>query len=788
MKYYGLVVLFVLLITGCTSNISDTKKAEHLIPGDAHLVCKINDLNDFLNGSATNPILSTLLQSHLNTIAPVLGQLNTTSPVYVALVKTKDSLVDHLIVTEYKTDVFKDSTVMTRLRVRDKAVTLPVDSTTYYAQATDRFILLSNADHLINASKETTPNDSFLKLHNTSSKDVPLSVFFNKEASNTSKLLLLPLPLDQRANNNTTLDVYYDEDGLIYNGITTGQDSLSTFMDSFEGTIPQSITVAAVVPAKTNVLTSITFNDYARFELNRNRLLSDSTQSSSTGFLDYTNEIALADNLLILHSLDPELVIESIDGLNEADMYRSIPIYKFPEPKYFKSKFLPFFESPDITHLARYNNFILMAASEETLTSAISDVLSNNTLENSLAFKSIGNYMSDEASLFIYKNAKALSEHFNLDLNGYKANAVGLTYENNYAHINGVLQKYETPAAINTVSEDLSVTFEHYILTAPQVVKNHITKGFDIVIQDAENRLHLISASGKILWTKKLQGPVLGAIEQIDMYKNGRLQLAFTTSKRVYVIDRNGNDVSPFPLKFNDPITQPLSVFDYDNTKNYRLLVTQGSALLMFDAKGKRINGFKYEGKAPDISSQPQHFRIGSRDYIVFKTGSRLQILNRQGKTRIPVTKRFNFSNNALYLYQNKFTTTDTLGRLLQINTKGQVTQQPLVDNPDHYLSTTSKTLVSLAENKLQIKSRHVDLEYGEYTPPNIFYLNDKIYISTTDLQAKKVYLFDSQAIMIPGFPVYGTSEAVLQNLDSKNGLELVTQGDDNTIIVYSIN
>jgi hypothetical protein len=92
-----------------------------------------------------------------------------------------------------------------------------------------------------------------------------------------------------------------------------------------------------------------------------------------------------------------------------------------------------------------------------------------------------------------------------------------------------------------------------------------------------------------------------------------------------------------------------------------------------------------------------------------------------------------------------------------------------------------------MTENKLNIKSRVVDLDYGEYTAPRIFYLNDKIYITTTDLQAKKVYLFDSQSEVIANFPVFGTAAAELQELDNDSDLELVTQSDEKTIVVYKL-
>ena len=106
----------------------------------------------------------------------------------------------------------------------------------------------------------------------------------------------------------------------------------------------------------------------------------------------------------------------------------------------------------------------------------------------------------------------------------------------------------------------------------------------------------------------------------------------------------------------------------------------------------------------------------------------------------------------------------------------------------NHYLETTSKTMVSMTDNILNIKAKRLDLDYGNYSDPKIFYLNDKIYVTTTDLDSKKVYLFDSQAKPIPNFPIFGTSAAHLQNLDKASGLELITQVDDNSFLVYKLN
>ena len=60
--------------------------------------------------------------------------------------------------------------------------------------------------------------------------------------------------------------------------------------------------------------------------------------------------------------------------------------------------------------------------------------------------------------------------------------------------------------------------------------------------------------------------------------------------------------------------------------------------------------------------------------------------------------------------------------------------------------------------------------------------------MSVTDLQAKKVYLFDSLAKIQNNFPVYGNSAIDFKNIDKDNNLEFVTIGDSNSIIIYQKN
>jgi len=430
------------------------------------------------------------------------------------------------------------------------------------------------------------------------------------------------------------------------------------------------------------------------------------------------------------------------------------------------------------------------------LQTIIANYQNSATLSKNQALLNGYSNISDESSLLLVADSDKLenitSKIFNLNsspinLSDYKFSTFQFVQDEDFMHVNININKNKSRAVSNTISEEFNITLDADVLTNPQFVTNYRSNQEDIVVQDINNNLYLISNQGKILWKKRLNGNILGKIEQIDIYKNGRLQLVFATPKRVYVIDRNGNDVGPFPLNFNDNITQPLSVFDYDNNKNYRLLVTQGSNLLLYNVSGKIVNGFNYQ-KSTEINSQPKHFRINSKDYIVFAAGNIMKIINRQGQSRIDVKESIDFSDNEIYLYKDLFTTTNRNGDLVQVNSNGSVSKQNLNLDNNHAITTTSKTLVTLSENNLTIKQNTFELDFGNYTKPNIFYINDKIYVTVTDLQAKKIYLFDSLAKIQNNFPVYGNSEIELKNIDKDNNLEFVTIGDSDSIIIYQKN
>ena len=81
-------------------------------------------------------------------------------------------------------------------------------------------------------------------------------------------------------------------------------------------------------------------------------------------------------------------------------------------------------------------------------------------------------------------------------------------------------------------------------------LNNHRSGTKDIIVQDKDNTIHLISAGGKIKWSRSLESKILGDISQIDAYKNNKYQMVFNTKSKLHIVDILGNEIDDFPIKF----------------------------------------------------------------------------------------------------------------------------------------------------------------------------------------------------------------------------------------------
>ncbi|MBO3100107.1 ribonuclease HII [Gelidibacter pelagius] len=809
MRNICLLLTFILIIS-CKNNTHKHSNLMALVPPHASVVIKTTSIEGLISVFKNNSLLSQFSgkasKDHMNRKLDFLKHLKPSEELLIAFGKDKTDSLQVSVITKYHKDLLKLDSLrnysVETITLKNRSLTkTTIEDETIYSIVKDSIFFASNDRALTEAAFNQKDTDPLLKeLYKTASNGESLSILINTKEKSFQPAFFFDEHLNQvQLTNHLFLDADLTQDQLKFDGLTIAQDSSKSLINIFKNTFPQENQLPKICPPDSDGFLSFSFHSFKTFQENLSKfrkqdsILDDSLfESIIEAGVIYKN----GQQAVVLNSIDASNMNTFFGAQNSVETYRDISIYSFDKPEFFSSLFSPLITYKEATKFINIEDFFVFSDNLDLLKDVISSHQNNATLYTSHAFEDMMDELSDESSLFAYGNANHLKQILNsnfetentIKTDDFNASAIQFVYEADFAHVHAILQKIKKKSASNTVHEDISVTLDADVLTNPQFVNNHTNSQMEVVVQDISNNLYLISKDGKVQWKKQLDGKVLGRIEQIDINKNGRLQLAFATEHRVYVLDRNGKDVGAFPLKFRDQITQPLSVFDYDKNRDYRLMVTQGAAILLYNKRGNIVRGFNYKKAENTINTQPQHFRIDRKDYIVFVQGNELEILSRVGKTRVNVKNNVSFSDSGIYLYDNKFTTTTAKGDLVQIDVNGKMSSSNLNLGEKHSITATSKTLVTLSENILHIKTNKVELDFGEYTPPKIFYVNDKIYVSVTDLQAKKVYLFDSLGKGINNFPVYGNSTIDLDNIDKGKNPEFVTKGDQNGIIIYQIN
>jgi hypothetical protein len=684
------------------------------------------------------------------------------------------------------------------------------ESAFFISEKTTPFIISTSETKLRQVLKKQNllNNEGFKKAYKAIGTN-KTSLILNHERINTLQAELFP-NLDLKNLQNyagwSAVDLEFSKTGISFNGLSIPKDKLSLHQ-SLRNTGPVAMDFAQIIPQNSGGFVAVGYKNPEIFLQNLKEFNQDSTKTDQDDIILQTQEagiISIEENSLFaiktLVTIEATALISAYGALEEN--YRDFPIYKVSQPKIFETLFSPLLNPKKMHFAAAIGEYLIFGNSIPQLRELIANYVNQNTLKNESYYKESEQQLAQESSILIVGKtkklkttiAKAVAKEFsaemeNLNFGEHKLAILQLVEENDFAHIHGIFEAQNNGNISNTKTEEiLSVSLEADLLTEPVLVKNHLNNQMDIAVQDINNTLYLISNRGTIFWKKKLDGPIMGEIQQVDLFKNGRFQLAFATPYSIEVLDRNGNTVKPFPLQFRDEITQALSLFDYDNNRKYRFLITQKDEVFMYDKNGKSVKGFDFRKTKSEILKAPKHIRIQNKDYIVFPEKSgKLNILGRQGEHRVSVKESIAFSENEWFEFENDFVSSNPEGNLVKVTQKGRVNTENTNFSQNHRITARPNLLVSLSENMLKIKEKELSLDYGLYTKPEIFYVNDKYYITLTDLQTQKVYVFDSNAELLPGFPAYGTSGINLNNADIDQRPEFVVKGGEQEVLLYKL-
>ncbi len=802
----SLILIFTSLLFSCETASKKPKNLIDFIPENTSIIFKIEDFETLKSDISNSGLISKFKTKSPYTFFSEIAIFNYLKPnsrslicvsnkennIYTFIGKTNEHL--------FNPDSIPNITVEKNIYKEQSFQKVLINEQVIYTLLKDSIFVVSNSQqnikNLIDGKTEKAATfKKIFKIKNTQD----FTAFFPVNEIQIGQSLLFNF------GSWAALDVEILPDALTASGVILANDSVPQLISIFKGLQPQRNEIAKITPLDAKGVVSITFNNFETFNNNLQKFRGIKNTNTDEALLfegvTEVGKISLPQGkAIVIKSIDTEITSSILEEFSSPkESFKNVLISEFNKPNLFINNFETFTQKTIPKFVFKLEDFFIFSETEVIAQQIINSFLSNNTLSKSTYYKEAMSQLSDESSLLIIRMNGNYSEPISnllkteisdISLKKYPLAVLQFSYDRNFAHVNFVCKEaVSSIQKINTgkVSQITNIKLENELLSDPIFFSNHRTGGKDIVVQDVTDKLYFISSNGKTLWTKKLKSPILGKIKEIDLLRNGKKQLAFVTQHYFYILDRTGRNVSPFPIKFNDDITQPLSVFDYDNNRKYRFIITQGKEVLMLNNKGKKVKGFKFKKTNSDIVFAPQHFRISGKDHIVIaEENGKLNLLSRTGKSRARISKTFNFSKIPPTIEDKKIVIISKNNTKNSIGIDGKIISKKL-NVTSYQFTVKGKTKVTLDDNLMRINGVLVELPFGIYTAPKIFHTNKKSYISITETQENKVYLYTTSGSLFSGFPVFGTSSIDLGDANKNGKINFVTKGGTKSILLFEV-
>lgn len=277
----------------------------------------------------------------------------------------------------------------------------------------------------------------------------------------------------------------------------------------------------------------------------------------------------------------------------------------------------------------RYEDALVFADDMPTLRKVLADYVTGNTMEGDPEFDSLMTHFGNDCSTFTYETQPARSP---FDVVCHQMTRTGnLPYISIFAHLSPQTEEESAGVAENA----WSTRVDSIVGGRLWGVANHYTKLTECLTQDAGNKVCLIGADGMLLWRRPIDGAIVGDVSQVDFYGNGKLQYLLTTDKSVYIIDRLGNDVGPFPVKLPSASVSGASHAHYTDGSPMRIFVGCEGGPALFGPDGKGVEGWSAKKPEGLMLSAPRHLICAGKDYIVYNDKYAYYYVDRRGGKRL---------------------------------------------------------------------------------------------------------------------------------------------------------
>ena len=301
----------------------------------------------------------------------------------------------------------------------------------------------------------------------------------------------------------------------------------------------------------------------------------------------------------------------------------------------------------------------------------------------------------------------------------------------------------------------------------------------------------------------------MGDVKQVDALKNGKLQLVFNTLNSIYIIDRNGNNFAPFPIKLPSAATNSMCVIDYENKHDYRLLIAcRDKKIYNYSATGKKIEGWKIPTTQDLVIVPVERVVVGEKDYVIIADQSgKIYVTDRQGNTRLMLKEKLNTPVNKISveagkdLARTKIISADSNGTISRLSLTDGLERMHFMnfenapafeyvdtdgDGNREFIFIKNKQLMVFNQDKSLVTSFTFDSPQD--LNPQIFFFGSKdVRIGVLCPASKEIHLINNAGKDAEGFPIQGSTSFNIGSLNGDGSLTIICGNNNKYLCAYTL-
>lgn len=170
------------------------------------------------------------------------------------------------------------------------------------------------------------------------------------------------------------------------------------------------------------------------------------------------------------------------------------------------------------------------------------------------------------------------------------------------------------------------------------------------------NWLRLSDKNKKGIWAIPFSEPIRGFVRQVDFYNNGKLQMLFASENKLFLLDRTGRFVNPFPVKTEVPIVLGPMTYAHENRGgNYVIMLLHNdNTLRLYDKWGRPAELWNNITLEETIKQLPELAESGGYKFWIVRTSVRTEIFTINGNLAGDFSGRNMLKPNTQLIFSDK--------------------------------------------------------------------------------------------------------------------------------------